>query len=208
MDKEYTVEYLPLFEQDVREITDYIADVLRNSAAAGRLCRRFLLPEVTRFAQPSMRYESSTACGSYYKNIFKEKSIMPKTTIAGNSYVITSDVSMADLEAVKKYRPAALTLADEETKETYFRVGIGNSSSVTDHGISFSGVTNDDTKKATATMPIPADAVQDGDAKEYVLDKAGVALANLAKVEAGIATALKDIKTERDTIAANIKVSV
>ncbi|MCL1903278.1 MAG: type II toxin-antitoxin system RelE/ParE family toxin [Oscillospiraceae bacterium] len=37
MDKEYTVEYLPLFEQDVREITDYIADVLRNSAAADRL---------------------------------------------------------------------------------------------------------------------------------------------------------------------------
>ncbi|MCL1903276.1 MAG: DUF4373 domain-containing protein [Oscillospiraceae bacterium] len=67
---------------------------------------------------------------------------MPKTTIAGNSYVITSDVSMADLETVKKYRPAALTLADEETKETYFRVGSGNSSSVTDHGISFSGVTN------------------------------------------------------------------
>jgi plasmid stabilization system protein ParE len=37
MDKEYTVEYLPLFEQDVAEITDYISDVLLNDSAADRL---------------------------------------------------------------------------------------------------------------------------------------------------------------------------
>jgi plasmid stabilization system protein ParE len=37
MDKEYAVSYLPLFEQDVKEITDYIADVLHNAVAADRL---------------------------------------------------------------------------------------------------------------------------------------------------------------------------
>jgi hypothetical protein len=129
---------------------------------------------------------------------------MAKTTIAGNSYVITSDVAMSDLETVQKYRPSALALVDEETKETYFKVGIG-SSSANDHGISFGGVTNDDKKLATATLSIPADVE---DAKEFVLDKAGLALANLGKIEAGIATALKDIKAERDKIAANIQVSV
>jgi hypothetical protein len=129
---------------------------------------------------------------------------MAKTTIAGNSFVITSDIPMADLEVVKKCRPSALALIDEETKETMFKVGIG-SSSANDHGISFGGVTNDDKKLATATLPIPADVE---DAKEFVLDKAGLALANLAKIEAGIATALKDIKAERDKIAANINVSV
>jgi hypothetical protein len=129
---------------------------------------------------------------------------MAKTTIAGNSFVITSDIAMLDLETVQKYRPSALALVDEETKETYFKVGIG-ASSANDHGISFGGVTNDDKKLATATLPIPADVE---DAKEYVFDKAGLALANLGKVEAGIATALKDIKAERDKIAANIQVSV
>jgi hypothetical protein len=129
---------------------------------------------------------------------------MAKVTIAGNSYVITSDVAMSDLETVQKYRPSALALVDEETKETTFKVGIG-SSSANDHGISFGGVTNDDKKLATATLPIPADIE---DAKEFVLDKAGLALANLNKIEAGIATALKDIKAERDKIAANIQVSV
>ena len=130
---------------------------------------------------------------------------MAKTNISGNSYVIISDISMADLEAVKKYRPSALFLTNEETKETFFKVGVGGTSSVNDFGINFSGVTNDEKKLATATLPIPADVE---DAKEYVLDKAGLALANLAKVEAGITGALKDIKAERETIAANIKVSV
>ena len=129
---------------------------------------------------------------------------MANVTIAGNSFVIASDVAMADLEAVKKYRPSALTLVDEETKEPYFKVGIG-SNSLTDHGISFGGVSNDEDKVATATLPIPSDVE---DAKEYVLDKAGLALANLKKVEEGIAAALEEIKADRNSIAESIIVSV
>ena len=131
---------------------------------------------------------------------------MSKVNIAGNSYVITSSVSMEDLETVAKYRPAALTLVDEESKETYFKVGVGTTSSVNDHGISFSGVTNDDRKLATATLPISPDI--EGEAKDYVLDKAGLAIANLNKVEEGIAAVLEEIQSERDTIAENITVSV
>ncbi|MCL2187769.1 MAG: hypothetical protein FWC16_01910 [Defluviitaleaceae bacterium] len=129
---------------------------------------------------------------------------MAKVTIAGSSYVITSAVSMADLETVKKYRSSALAITDPETQDTLFKVGIGTSS-VNDHGISFGGVSNDDAKLATATLSIPSDVE---DAKEFVLDKAGLALANLNKIEAGIVAALETIKAERDEIAANIKVSV
>lgn len=129
---------------------------------------------------------------------------MAKVTIAGNSYVITSEVSMADLETVKKYRPSALALTDPETKETLFKVGVG-SSSMNDYGISFGGVSNDEDKLASATLPIPADIE---DVKEYVLDKAGLAIASLIKVEEGIADALEDIRAERDAIAANIKITV
>ena len=129
---------------------------------------------------------------------------MAKVTIAGNSYVVTSAISMADLETVKKYRPSALAITDPETKETLFRVGIG-SSSISDYGISFGGVSNDDEKLATATLPIPSDVE---DAKEYVLDRAGLAIANLNKVEEVIVDALEEIRAERDSIAANIRVSV
>lgn len=129
---------------------------------------------------------------------------MAKVTIAGNSYVITSTVSMADLEKIEKYRPSALELTEPETNKILFKVGIG-SSSVTDHGVCFSGVSNDDAKLATATLTIPHDVEN---AKEYVLDEVGLALANLKKVEAGIAEALTGICADLDGLAGDITVSV
>jgi hypothetical protein len=129
---------------------------------------------------------------------------MAKVTIAGSSYVIISTVSMADLETVKKYRPSALAITDPETKETLFRVGTGTNS-LNDYGISFGGVSNNDAKLATATLQIPADVE---DAKEYVLDKAGLALVNLEKVEGEIAEVLEGIRAERNSIAESIKISV
>ena len=129
---------------------------------------------------------------------------MANITIAGNSFVIASDISMKDLETVKKYRPSALTLVDEETKEPFFKVGVG-SNSVSDFGISFGGISNDEDKVATATLSIPSDVE---DAKEYVLDKAGMAIVNLRKVEKNIADVLEEINAERNSIADSIIVSV
>ncbi|MDR1674353.1 MAG: hypothetical protein LBR54_02750 [Oscillospiraceae bacterium] len=129
---------------------------------------------------------------------------MAKVTIAGNSYVVTSEISMADLETVKKYRPTALVLIDEETKETYFKIGVGTSS-ISEFGISFGGISNGEEKLSSATLPIPPDTE---DAKEYVLDKAGLALANLNKIEERISGTLQEIRSERDAISANISVSV
>ena len=129
---------------------------------------------------------------------------MAKVTVAGNSYVITSTVSMADLETVRKYRPSALAIIDPETKETLFKVGTGTNS-LSDYGISFGGVSNDAAKLATATLTMPPDYE---DAKEFVLDKAGLALVNLEKIEAEIAETLEDIRAERNSIAESITVSV
>jgi len=129
---------------------------------------------------------------------------MAKVTIAGNSFVITSTASRADLETVAKYRPSALALADSETKETLFRVGIGTNS-LNDYGVSFGGVSNDDEKLAAATLPIPADVE---DAKAYVLDTAGLALVNLEKVEGEIAEVLEEIREERKSISESIKIIV
>ena len=129
---------------------------------------------------------------------------MANVTIAGSSYVIASDIAMADLETVKKYRPFALIFVDEETKEPFFKVGVG-SNSVSDFGISFGGISNDEDKVATATLSIPSDVE---DKKEFVLDKAGLAIANLRKVEATIAGVLEEIKSDRAAIAESITVSV
>ena len=129
---------------------------------------------------------------------------MAKVTIAGNSYVITSTVSREDLETVKKYCPSALTITDAETKETLFKVGLGPDS-LSDYGINFGGVSNDDAKMATATLHIPPDVE---DKTEYVLDKAVMSLVNLDKIETGIAKVLEDIRIQRDYIIESITVSV
>lgn len=129
---------------------------------------------------------------------------MAKITIAGNSYVVTSEISMEELELVKKFRPSALELVDPETKEALFKVGIG-ASSLSDYGISFGGVSNDAGRLAAATLPIPADVEN---AREYVLDKAGLAIASLNKIEEHIIEALGEVQSERSAIAENIEVIV
>jgi len=127
---------------------------------------------------------------------------MARVAVAGNSFVITSRVSRADLEVVKQYRPSALTLTDPETREATFMVDTG-SNSLSNHGISFGGTSNCEGRFATATLVIP-EGVED--AKEYVLDTAGVALANLNKIEEGITVALQEVRTERDVIAESITI--
>jgi len=127
---------------------------------------------------------------------------MAKAAIAGSSYVITSTVSMANLEMVRKFRPSALALTDPDTQETTFRVDIG-SNSLSNHGISFAGTSNCEGRFATATLVIPEGTE---DAKAYVLDTAGVAIANLNKVEQNIATVVEAILAERAEIERNITV--
>jgi len=81
---------------------------------------------------------------------------MSNITIAASSCIVTSKFPLEDLELVKKYRPNVLKIVDEETKEELFAIGTGGNS-ISEFGISFGGVTNDEKKLATATMPIPSD---------------------------------------------------
>ena len=129
---------------------------------------------------------------------------MANITIAGSCFVVTSKVSMADLELVRKHRPKALKMVDEETKEELFAVGTGGNS-LSEFGISFSGVSNDEQKLATVTMPIPSDVE---DAQEYVAEKAGVAVVNLNRIEDGIDEVLEQIRAEHKNVIDSIKVVV
>jgi len=129
---------------------------------------------------------------------------MAKITIAGSSFVVTAEVSMADLALVKKHRPNALKIFDEESKEELFAVGTGGNG-INDFSISFGGVSNDEKKLATVTMPIPADVE---DVTEYVTEKVGTAIINLNKIEDGIEDVLEEIRAERKQVSDNITVII
>jgi len=129
---------------------------------------------------------------------------MANITIAGGCFIVTSKIPLADWELVKKHRPKALKIVDEETKDALFAVGVG-SDSLSEFGISFGGVSNDDKKLATVTQAVPPDAE---DITEYVVEKAGAAVVNLNRIEEGIGKVLEEIRAERKKVTDSIKVVV
>jgi hypothetical protein len=93
---------------------------------------------------------------------------------------------------------------DEETKEELFAVGLGGNS-LNDYGINFGGVSNDELKLATVTLPIPSDVE---DVQGYVAERAGVAVVNLNRIEAGIDEVLAEIRAEHKKVTDSIKIVV
>ena len=52
MNKVYTLKYLPLFEKDIDEVRDYIANTLQNPIAAKRLIDEAEKAIITRLSNP------------------------------------------------------------------------------------------------------------------------------------------------------------
>jgi len=128
---------------------------------------------------------------------------MATIVIAGNSFIVKSSVSLDDYNVLAKYRPSALELRDEETKELTFRVGFGNAT-LSQYGIVFDLAPSQD-GMAIATLGIPQDV---SCSKEYVADRVGSSLAALNTIEAGIETALHEVNTEREALMESITVMV
>lgn len=131
---------------------------------------------------------------------------MAKVTIAGKAIVITSALKLEELETVKKYQPKALVLlGGEDGKEPIFAVGVvrGSAGKIGNVGVEFGEETQTE-KLATMTLMAPADVK---DMKEYVADKYGAALMNLAKLEANLPAVIGAIAAEKQSIMDNISVA-
>lgn len=132
---------------------------------------------------------------------------MAKVTIAGKALVITSNLKLTDLETVKKYQPKALILmGGEDGKEPVFAIGAvrGSTGKICSIGVEFGEETHDDQKLATMTLMVPGDVK---DMKEYVADKYGAALMNLAKLEDTLPAVVEAIAASKKSIMDNISVA-
>lgn len=132
---------------------------------------------------------------------------MAKVTIAGKALVITSSLKLTDLETVKKYQPKALILmGGEDGKEPVFAVTAvrGSTGKIGNIGVEFGEETHDDAKLATMTLMVPGDVK---DMKEYVADKYGAALMNLAKLETTLPAVVEAIAASKKSIMDNISVA-
>ncbi len=130
---------------------------------------------------------------------------MANIKIVGDAAVITSTLSVEDIQTLKKYRPEALVLkGGEDGKEPIFAIDVNaGSGSVSNYGITFGGVTRDEDKKANLTLVLKGIT---GDVKEYVADKYGTALDYLNQLEINLPEVLADVSERKARIMANIQV--
>jgi len=124
---------------------------------------------------------------------------MAKILVAGNVFVIQSDIQLEKLRKLEKYQPDALKIFDDNGS-ILFAVGTG-SASISKIGISFSEASHDEKKLACVTQPIPTGTE---DVKSYIADRIGHSFLNLQKIEAGIGNALIQVEKDLQAIMSSI----
>lgn len=126
--------------------------------------------------------------------------------IAGAACVVESDAKLENIKLLEKFRPNALKLFEGEgdKKEEVFVVGsTKGTGSINAYGASFGAATTA-SGNATITIMVPEGT---SDPKEWALDKIGVAILHLNKVEAQFAAAIEEVQKEQSDIKACITVS-
>ncbi len=132
---------------------------------------------------------------------------MAKIQITGDAMVITSTIKMEALKLIEKYRPKALELKEkneEGVNQTIFAICSDNTGSVNKNGVIFNGESRDEGKYATITLAIPQGVE---DVKAYAVEKLGVAILYLNKLELLLPSVLEDIKAEQSKMMESIFVT-
>ncbi len=127
-----------------------------------------------------------------------------KITITGDAYVITSSIKASDIEVLKKARPEALKLVDEDGNDIFavdYREG---RPSISSFGVTFGGVTRDEEKALTYTGIIPSGVA---DAKEFVADVISPVVAYLKTLEDSIPDDVTEAKEARKELLDSITVA-
>ena len=137
----------------------------------------------------------------YLLNTAKAVNAAAGIKVIGNRAFVESDFTPEELKEVAKYRPAALTLVDEETKEPIFAVCMASGDgSINKNGAEYG------TKNAAGHALISIEIPEGADAKAFIEEKIGVSILLLRKVEAGLAEKLEEIKAEKAEVLGTIEV--
>lgn len=122
----------------------------------------------------------------------------------GEAAVFKSSFTLNELKTIQKYRPSALILIDDETKEELFRINIAPTGAgiINKYGISFSPNPDSD-GRACVTVSLPEGH---GDVKDYLVETYGEAVLHLQKLELKKFLVLSDAEKDRDAVESCIAV--
>jgi len=126
-----------------------------------------------------------------------------KISIVGDVFVLTSSIKQKDFELIKRYNPESLRVVDDEGNDVFSVNYSAGNGSISKFGITFGGATRDDKAYLTVTKAIPAGVA---DAKAFVADEVGCAMANLKLLEDELPDIAKEIAEERKELIDSITV--
>lgn len=108
--------------------------------------------------------------------------------VVSNALIVTSSLTVAEVEAARVYGRDLLTVCDEDGNDVY-TIGTG-SAALTPYGATFNGHTGEN-KNLTASIIIPQQEDKDA-TKKFVKETYGEAMVNLAEAENLIKAAIGD----------------
>lgn len=117
-------------------------------------------------------------------------------------YVITSAMTVADLEAVKKYRPEALKKKDADGNDIFAVSYVEGKPFISAIGVTFGGKSSDG-GYAIITGVLPND-LKESEYGGYIADKVGAALTYINDFEDTIPAIAAEIAAERAALIGSI----
>lgn len=126
-----------------------------------------------------------------------------KAVVVGGAIVVSSIVTPDELKAIAKYRPEALKLVNDKTKDVEYLVAIGEGLGDLNGNGAIFGSHTDSEGKATITIGAPNEAT---DIRSWAIENLGSALLKLNKVEQQFASQLDSIARDRAEVEASIVV--
>lgn len=128
-----------------------------------------------------------------------------KLSIVADAYALTSSIKVSDIILLKKYKPEALRIRDENDNVKFAISYEEGGGCVSSFGITFGGATRDENGYATITGAIPVVLKTTSEAKEYVAEIFGSVVANLKKLEESVGTEAQKIKDEKQALIDSIE---
>lgn len=131
---------------------------------------------------------------------------MATIKITGDALVIESKLKFADVQELAGNKALSLYDTDEDGKkfmDFMVTTNLGRGS-VSAYGVVFGGMTHDEEKLATVTLPIPVGVE---DAVEYAAKTVGEAILKLNKVEEQVPAAIEELAAKKALIKEQIVVA-
>ena len=124
-----------------------------------------------------------------------------KATIksVGDAFVVTAGFKFETVKNLMKYgKGQALVLVNKETKEPYFAVTVGNTTEISQFGITFTGANKEGYAECTAHFPKPS--MSEDNKKQFLRDRLAYAVAYLNDVQKQVEEEEKLLQKVMDTV--------